>query len=100
MPTSRPPALLGSLQLPIVQAPLSGGASTPELTIAATGAGAFGILAAGYLTTDRLREDIHRVRSSTTAPFGVNLFVPGKDSADPVALASYTERVRAEASRV
>ena len=101
MPTSsRPPTLLESLPLPIVQAPLSGGASTPELTIAASRAGAFGILAAGYLTTGRLREDIHRVRSSTAAPFGVNLFVPGKESADPAALRSYAERVRAEASRV
>jgi nitronate monooxygenase len=86
--------------MPIVQAPLSGGASTPELTIAASQAGAFGILAAGYLTTDGLRESIHRVRNSTAAPFGINLFVPSKDSADPVALRSYAERVRAEASRV
>jgi nitronate monooxygenase len=88
------------LPLPIVQAPLSGGASTPELTIAASRAGAFGILAGGYLTTERLREDIHRVRSSTAAAFGVNLFVPGEDSANPAALRSYAERVRADASRV
>jgi nitronate monooxygenase len=101
LPTSsRPPTLLESLPLPIVQAPLSGGASTPELIIAASRAGAFGILAAGYLTTERLREDIHRVRSSTAAPFGVNLFVPGQESADPAALRSYAQRVRAEASRV
>jgi nitronate monooxygenase len=100
LPTSRPPTLLGSLQRPIVQAPLSGGASTPQLTIAASRAGAFGILAAGYLTAKRLREDIHQVRSSTAAPFGVNLFVPGEDSADTEALRSYRERVRAEAARL
>jgi nitronate monooxygenase len=98
--SSRPPTLLESLPLPIVQAPLSGGASTPELTIAASVAGAFGILAGGYLTTERLREDFYRVRSSIAAPFGVNLFVPGKDSADPVAVRSYAERVRPDASRV
>ena len=98
--SSRPPTLLERLSLPIVQAPLSGGASTPELTIAASRAGAFGILAAGYLTTEGLRASIHRVRNATAAPFGVNLFVPSKDSADPMALRSYTERVRAEASRV
>jgi nitronate monooxygenase len=96
----RPPTLLERLPLPIVQAPLSGGASTPELTIAASRAGAFGILAAGYLVSERLREDIHRVRSSTAAAFGVNLFVPGQDSADLPALRAYTERVRAEAARV
>ena len=97
---SRAPTLLDSLQLPIVQAPLSGGASTPQLTIAASRAGAFGILAAGYLTAERLREDIHQVRSATAAPFGVNLFVPGENLADPERLSSYRERVRAEASRI
>ena len=94
MPTSGPPTLLGSLQLPIVQAPLSGGASTPKLTIAASRAGAFGILAAGYLTADRLREDIRQVRNSTGAPFGVNLFVPGRESAETVGWQSYMERIR------
>jgi nitronate monooxygenase len=100
LPTSRPLTLLRSLHIPIVQAPLSGGASTPELTIAASRAGAFGIVAAGYLTADRLRGDIHQVRSSTAAPFGVNLFVPGTELADTAALSSYAERVRAEASRI
>jgi nitronate monooxygenase len=100
MPASHPPTVLESLQLPIVQAPLSGGASTPRLTIAASRAGAFGILAAGYLTAERLREDIRQVRSSIGAPFGVNLFVPGEDSADTEALHSYRERVRTEASRI
>lgn len=97
---SRPPTLLESMQLPIVQAPLSGGASTPNLTIAATRAGAFGILAAGYLTAERLSEDIHAVRSSTAAPFGVNLFVPGEDSAETAGWPSYIERIRVEASAV
>src|SRR5947209_7911426 len=88
------------MQLPIVQAPLSGGASTPKLTIAASRAGAFGILAAGYLTAERLREDIHEVRSSTAAPFGVNLFVPGTESAETVGWQSYIERIRIEATAV
>jgi nitronate monooxygenase len=100
LPASHAATLLDSLRLPIVQAPLSGGASTPQLTIAASRAEAFGILAAGYLTAEKLREDIRQVRSSTTAPFGVNLFVPGEDSADAESLHSYRERVRAEASRV
>jgi len=94
------PTRLESLQVPIVQAPLSGGASTPQLTIAASQAGAFGFLAAGYLTTETLRENIRQVRSSTDAPFGVNLFVPGEDSADTEALGFYRDRVRAEAARL
>src|SRR3981189_67259 len=88
------------MQLPIVQAPLSGGASTPELTIAASRAGAFGILAAGYLTTEGLRESIHRVRNSIAARCGVTPFAPREDSADAVGLRSYAELVRAEAARV
>ena len=96
----RTQTVLDTLRFPIVQAPLSGGASTPELTIAASRAGAFGFLAAGYLTAERLREDIQRVRRSLSEPFGVNLFVPGEDSADPAGLQSYAERVRAEASRI
>jgi nitronate monooxygenase len=91
---------LERLALPIVLAPLAGGASTPELTIAASRAGAFGFLAAGYLTAERLREDVRRVRDAGAAPFGVNLFVPGEDAAGAAALRSYAERVRAEAARV
>ena len=38
--------LLG--EVPVVQAPLAGGPSTPELTAAVARAGGFGFLAAGY----------------------------------------------------
>src|SRR3982074_172118 len=92
--------VLGGLQLPIVQAPLSGGASTPELTIAACRAGALGFLAAGYSTAEKLAEDISRVRRSFAGPFGVNLFVPDERSRKAVDLRSYIERIRIEASAV
>ena len=45
---------LGELPIPIVQAPLAGGPSTPRLTAAVSGAGAFGFLAAGYKTPEAL----------------------------------------------
>ena len=86
--------------MPIVQAPLSGGPSTPELTVAAGRAGAFGFLAGGYRGPEALREDIGRVRAATAQPFGVNLFVPGSRSADAAAIDAYAERVRGEAARV
>lgn len=91
---------MDGLRHPIIQAPLAGGASTAELAIAACRAGAMGFLAAGYLTSEKLREDIDLVRRAGAAPFGVNLFVPGGDSSNPAALRSYTERIRAEAVRV
>ena len=92
--------VLDGLQLPIVQAPLSGGASTPELAIAACRAGALGFLAAGYLTAEKLAEDISRVRRLFAGPFGVNLFVPNEKSPKAVDLRSYIERIRIEASAV
>jgi nitronate monooxygenase len=82
--------------LPIVQAPLAGGASTPALTAAVVEAGAFGFVAAGYKTPDALREDLRATRALTSKPFGVNLFVPGGE-ADPAAYAEYVARLRAEA---
>jgi nitronate monooxygenase len=86
--------------VPIVQAPLAGGPSTPDLTIAAGRAGALGFLAAGYRSADALLEDIGHMRAATTDPFGVNLFVPGDGSVDMAAIEGYTERVRGEAAQV
>src|SRR5438270_3482782 len=92
--------VLGGLQHPIVQAPLSGGASTPELAIAACQAGALGFLAAGYLTAEKLAEDISRVRRSFAGRFGVNLFVPPEKPPKAVDLRAYMERIRIESSAV
>lgn len=46
------PNVLSRLRIPIVQAPLAGGPSSPELTIAVSRAGAFGFPAGGYRTID------------------------------------------------
>ena len=46
------------LSVPIVQAPLAGGPSTPELAAAVSEAGGLGFVAAGYRTPDALRKDI------------------------------------------
>jgi nitronate monooxygenase len=61
---------------PIIQAPMAGGPSTPELTAAVARAGGFGFLAAGYLSPARLRELISATRALSGAPFGVNIFYP------------------------
>lgn len=79
---------LGDLEIPIIQAPMAGGASTPELVRAVSDAGALGFLAAGYLTPERLRAQIEEVRAATDRPYGVNLFVPGEAS-PPALIASY-----------
>jgi nitronate monooxygenase len=90
--------LLHELRHPIVLAPLAGGPSTPALAAAVCEAGGLGFLAAGYLSADALRDDIHALREQTGAPFGVNLFVPGSPDVDEEAVGRYVERLRAEES--
>src|SRR4051812_33144076 len=88
--------ILDQLAHPIVQAPLAGGASTPALAAAVSEAGGLGFVAAGYRSADQLRDDMRAVREATSAPFGVNLFVPGPDDADETAVDAYVDKLRAE----
>ena len=83
--------VLAELDVPIVQAPMAGGVSTPALTLAVNRAGALGFVAGGSLTVEALREQIQLVRSHTERPFGVNLFSPSVAPADPVAVAAFRE---------
>ena len=87
------------LEHPIVQAPLAGGPSTPELAAAVSTAGGLGFLAAGYKSADALAADIARARELTSAPFGVNLFLLSETPVDDVRLAAYAESIEPEAHR-
>jgi nitronate monooxygenase len=60
----------------IVQAPMAGGATTPELVRAVSNAGALGVIGAAYLSADQIAEISGAVRSGTSRPFGINLFSP------------------------
>ncbi|HLI33295.1 MAG TPA: nitronate monooxygenase [Solirubrobacteraceae bacterium] len=90
---------LTKLAVPIVQAPLAGGASTPELAAAVNAAGGLGFLAAGYKTTGAVREDIRKLRSLSEAPFGVNIFAPPAPVRDAAAIAAYADSLRRDAER-
>jgi nitronate monooxygenase len=68
---------------------MAGGPSTPALVIAAARAGALGFLAGGYVAAPALAEAMATVRAGTDEAFGVNLFVPGRPTEDPTALAAY-----------
>lgn len=92
-------SVLDATQHPVVLAPLAGGPSTPELTAAVADAGAFAFLAAGYLTSQVLRDRVGAVRSLTSRPIGVNLFVPGRP-ANPEAVAKYADVLRSEADHI
>jgi nitronate monooxygenase len=65
------------LDHPIMQAPMGGGPSTPELVAAVCEAGGMGWLACAYLTPKQIREQVKAVRKLTSRPFGLNLFVGG-----------------------
>ena len=83
----------GEMTCPIIGAPLAGGPSTPALAQAVCAGGGLGFLAAGYLTAASIDAQITELRKLTTHAFGVNLFVPGDDVADPAALAEYRSRL-------
>jgi nitronate monooxygenase len=88
------------LRGPIVVAPMAGGPSTPDLVVAAAGAGALGFLAAGYQTGAAMLAQIASVRAATREAFGVNLFVPGRPAADQAAVAAYVQSLQPEAAAV
>ena len=65
-----------SIQYPIIQAPMAGGITTPELVAAVSNAGGLGMIGAGYMTVENLESVIRQIFKLTSKPFGVNLFVP------------------------
>jgi nitronate monooxygenase len=78
------------IEVPIVQAPMAGGWTTPALVAAVSEAGGLGTLAAGRITAEELRGQIEATRRRTRRPFGINFLVaapaaPGPD--DPATLA-------------
>ncbi|WP_461638114.1 nitronate monooxygenase, partial [Leucobacter sp. BZR 635] len=77
---------------PIVAAPMAGGATTVALTAAASAAGAFGFLPAGYRSAPQLAADISELRTHT-GEFGVNLFVPDRAAVDVAAFARYAASI-------
>ncbi|MEW1719895.1 nitronate monooxygenase [Streptomyces sp. NPDC093109] len=83
---------------PIVQAPMAGGASCPQLAAAVSEAGGLGFLAAGYKTADGMYEEIKQLRGLTSQPFGVNLFMPQPHYADPAAVEVYRNQLAGEAT--
>ncbi|MGW0733843.1 nitronate monooxygenase [Streptomyces sp. NPDC002851] len=91
-------ALTDLCPLPIVQAPMAGGASCPSLAAAVSQAGGLGFLAAGYKTADGMYQEIKQLRGLTDRPFGVNLFMPQPDYADPAAIAVYAHQLAGEAA--
>jgi nitronate monooxygenase len=68
------------IEHPVIQAPLGGGPSTPELVAAVSNAGGLGSLGAAYLAPDQITEAIRSIKSLTSRPFNVNLFAGGYEA--------------------
>lgn len=79
---------------------MAGGPTTPALVSQASGAGALGFLAAGYLPVEQVAADVDAVRAATSAPFGVNLFVVEPYEPAPGAVDAYRHALEPEASRL
>jgi nitronate monooxygenase len=69
--------MLASLgvHFPLIQAPMAGGATTPELVSAVSDAGALGFLAAATLSPKDIELQASAIRARTDKPFGINLFI-------------------------
>ena len=86
------------LRYPLVQAPMAGGWTTPELVSEVCNAGGLGVLAGAMVAPDRLREDIRAVKRRTEGPFGVNFLLarPEPGNRDVAAVQRFLDRFREE----
>ena len=63
------------LRYPIVQAPMAGGPTTPELVAAVGNAGALGSFGFAYTEPAAMQQQMEAARAATRAPIHINLFV-------------------------
>ena len=76
------------LASPIIQAPMAGGPSSPELVAACSAAGALGSFGFAYTQPEEMKKQSAWVRSKTDRPFGINLFT----SPQPATLSADAQR--------
>ncbi|HXD55982.1 MAG TPA: nitronate monooxygenase [Solirubrobacteraceae bacterium] len=93
--------LLASLgaELPVLAAPLAGGAGTTELVAAAARAGSLGFLGGGYETAATLAAEMAALRAGGHA-FAVNLFAPAPLPVDRAEFERYAGEIAPEAERL
>ena len=75
MPTLKTPLcdLLG-IELPIIQAPMAGGLTPPELVAAVSESGALGSFGFAYTQPETMHGEVERARTRTKRPININLF--------------------------
>src|ERR1700761_1868958 len=75
---------------------MAGGISTPALAAAVSNAGGLGFLAAGYREPGAVAAEVAELRAATDKPFGLNLFAPPGEAADPTAVEAYAATIAHE----
>lgn len=75
----------------IIQAPMAGGITTPDLVAAVSEADGLGSFATGYLTTEQTQEGIRAIKLLTKKPFAVNLFMTEKPRCDEKKIMAYQQ---------
>jgi nitronate monooxygenase len=91
---------LRDMDVPVVGAPLAGGASSPALAAAVSEAGGLGYLAAGYKTAELMASEVAEMRRATSGPVGLNLFVVEPFHPLPEAVDAYRRSLEPEAVRL
>lgn len=69
------------LRVPLIQAPMAGGPSSPALVAAVSGAGALGSFGFAYTQPAEMQKQSAEVRAA--GPFGINLFLSPQPAAVP-----------------
>lgn len=65
-----------NIKYPIIQAPMAGGITTSKLVAEVSNSGGLGMIGAGYMTPNQIREQIKEINQFTSKFVGINLFVP------------------------
>jgi nitronate monooxygenase len=63
------------LDLPLIQAPMAGGITTPQLVAAAANNGGVGSFGFAYSTPEKIHTDLVMAQSMTSGPINANFFV-------------------------
>jgi enoyl-[acyl-carrier protein] reductase II len=81
-------------EYPIIQGPI-GHLNDPKMVAAVSEAGAFGILALGFITdTEKVRQMVNEVREITDKPFGANLMIAMNPNNEAILEVLATEGVK------
>jgi nitronate monooxygenase len=83
-----------NIEYPIIQAPMAGGITTSKLVLEVSDSGGLGMIGAGYMTPDQMRDQIREIKQLTTEIFGVNLFVPHEFHVTPDEIETANEMLK------